>query len=73
MEYGVYDIWGSYYNIPRATFYLLQGDFQGLGIRDSEWGLGFWSSILPEICGVICRQHTMIVVFWNQAKILARA
>ena len=24
---GIWGIWGSYYNIPKAIFYLLQGDY----------------------------------------------
>ena len=26
----IWDIWGSYYNIPKAIFYLLEGDYSGL-------------------------------------------
>ena len=32
-------IWGSYYNIPKATFCLLKGDYPGLGLR--VWGWDF--------------------------------
>ena len=26
----IWDIWGSYCNMPKAIFYLLKGDFRGL-------------------------------------------
>ena len=32
----IWGIWGPYYNIPKAIFYLLQGDYRvwGLGCRE---------------------------------------
>ena len=28
---GIWGIWGSYYDIPKTIFHLLQGDYKGLG------------------------------------------
>ena len=39
MECGIYDILGSYYNIPDAIFSLLKGDYMAL--RRRVQGLGF--------------------------------
>ena len=30
----IWGIWGSYYNIPKAIFYLLKGDYTKIGLRD---------------------------------------
>ena len=30
---SIYGIWGSYFNIPKAIFYLLKGDYKVLGFR----------------------------------------
>ena len=35
---GIWGLWGSYCNIPRAIFYPLKGDHRDL--RFSVWGLG---------------------------------
>ena len=31
----IWGIWRSYYNIPKAIFYLLKGDYSSLRLRDS--------------------------------------
>ena len=28
IRYRIWGIWGSYYHIPKAIFYLLQGDYK---------------------------------------------
>ena len=35
--YRIWGIWGSYHNMPKAMFYLLKGDYNGLGCR--VWGI----------------------------------
>ena len=31
----IWDIWGSYYNVPKAIFYLLKGDYNcSIGLRE---------------------------------------
>ena len=45
---SIWGIWGSFYNIPKAMFYLFQGDYKGFGFLDlgviclgcRGWGLG---------------------------------
>ena len=32
-------MWGSYYNIPKAIYYLLKGDYNGLGFKAPGFGL----------------------------------
>ena len=32
----IWGIWGSYYNIPKAIFYLLMGDYTSVGARSSQ-------------------------------------
>ena len=45
----IWAIWGSYYNIPKAIFYLLKGDYkaknQDMAIRISEPGSGILFSV----------------------------
>ena len=40
MEYGIS---GDLFEIPKAIFYLLKGDYRVLGFENSAWeGSGFW-------------------------------
>ena len=36
----MWGLWGSYYNIPKAIFYLLKGDYRVYGSGAKVWGVG---------------------------------
>ena len=44
----IWGIWGSYFNVPKAIVYLLEGDYQasrGAGLKVWEWGVRIWVGI----------------------------
>ena len=46
-------MWGSYYNIPKAIFYLLKGDYKLLGCG-RVWGVeAFLAPFTPSVVFVL--------------------
>ena len=51
----IWGIWGSYYNIPKAIFYLLKGDYSG-------WGRPCFSNVSAKvgITGLVSHAYLLI-------------
>ena len=57
----IWGIWGSYYNIPKAIFYLLQGDYKGLSWPNKDDK----ASRVIQLCRVIIEKEMKTTILYR--------